>query len=99
MIKSGKNIIIGAFFIVQILCEITLADNLVKDIRISDSVESSRIVIDIQKAPSTKVFYLQNPERVVVDISSAKLGNNFKSSKLKENWSEVLDLQIEGNHL
>ena len=83
MIKSGKNIIIGAFFIVQILCEITLADNLVKDIRISDSVESSRIVIDIQKAPSSKVFYLQNPERVVVDISSAKLGNNFKSSKLK----------------
>ena len=82
MIKSGKNIIIGAFFIVQILCEITLADNLVKDIRISDSVESSRIVIDIQKAPSSKVFYLQNPERVVVDISSAKLGNNFKSSKL-----------------
>ena len=82
MIKSAKNIIIGAFFIIQILCEITLADNLVKNIRISDSAESSRIVIDIQKAPSSKVFYLQNPERLVVDISSTKLGNNFKSSKL-----------------
>ena len=82
MIKSAKNIIIGAFFIIQILCEITLADNLVKNIRISDSAESSRIVIDIKKAPSSKVFYLQNPERLVVDISSTKLGNNFKSSKL-----------------
>ena len=82
MIKSSKKIIIGAFFIVLIFCEITLADNLVKDIRISESAESSRIVIDIQKAPSSKVFYLQNPERVVVDISNAKLGNNLKSSKL-----------------
>ena len=82
MIKSGKKIIIGAFFIVLIFCEITLADNLVKDIRISESAESSRIVIDIQKAPSSKVFHLQNPERVVVDISNAKLANNFKSSKL-----------------
>ena len=82
MIKSGKKIIIGAFFIVLIFCEITLADNLVKDIRISESAESSRIVIDIQKAPSSKVFHLQNPERVVVDISNAKLANNFKSTKL-----------------
>ena len=82
MIKSGKKIIIGAFFIVLIFCEITLADNLVKDVRISESAESSRIVIDIQKAPSSKVFHLQNPERVVVDISNAKLANNFKSSKL-----------------
>ena len=82
MIKSGKKIIIGAFFIVLIFCEITLADNLVKDLRISESAESSRIVIDIQKAPSSKVFHLQNPERVVVDISNAKLANNFKSSKL-----------------
>ena len=82
MIKSGKKIIIGAFFIVLIFCEITLADNFVKDIRISESAESSRIVIDIQKAPSSKVFHLQNPERVVVDISNAKLANNFKSTKL-----------------
>ena len=82
MIKSGKNIIYGTFFIVQFLCEVTLADNLLKDIRISDSADSSRIVIDIQKAPSSKVFYLQNPERVVIDINDAKLGNNLKSSKL-----------------
>lgn len=51
----------------------------VHDVRMWRSPDNTRIVFDVNKAVEHKVFVLQSPHRVVVDIYSAQLGEEISS--------------------
>src|SRR5712671_5169945 len=45
----------------------------VKDVRLSASSETTRIVFDLSQTTSEQVFVLHSPERVVIDFTDARL--------------------------
>ncbi len=45
----------------------------VKDARVSASGDTTRMVLDLSQAASSHVFTLDNPQRVVIDITDARL--------------------------
>lgn len=52
---------------------------LVKDIRVSSTGDATRVVFDLSAAVSERVFTLENPERVVIDIADARLEKSLAS--------------------
>ena len=68
------------FFIFLLFCQVSLAQNILKDIRISSSNDESRIVIDLHEKSSSNIFSLENPDRLVIDLKNTKLKKGFKLS-------------------
>ena len=68
------------FFISLLFCQVSLAQNILKDIRISSSNDDSRIVIDLHEKSSSNIFSLENPDRLVIDLKNTKLKKGFKLS-------------------
>ena len=68
------------FFISLLFCQVSLAQNILKDIRISSSNDDSRIVIDLHEKSSSNIFSLENPNRLVIDLKNTKLKKGFKLS-------------------
>ena len=68
------------FFIFLLFCQVSLAQNILKDIRISSSNDDSRIVIDLHEKSSSNIFSLENPDRLVIDLKNTKLKKGFKLS-------------------
>ena len=66
------------FFIFLFFCQISLAQNILKDIRISSSNDDSRIVIDLHEKSSSNIFSLDSPNRLVIDLKNTKLKKGFK---------------------
>ncbi len=66
------------FFIFVFFCQVSLAQNTLKDIRISSSNDDSRIVIDLHEKSSSNIFSLDNPNRLVIDLKNTKLKKGFK---------------------
>ena len=66
------------FFIFVFFCQVSLAQNTLKDIRISSSNDDSRIVIDLHEKSSSNIFSLDSPNRLVIDIKNTKLKKGFK---------------------
>ena len=66
------------FFIFVFFCQVSLAQNTLKDIRISSSNDDSRIVIDLHEKSSSNIFSLENPNRLVIDLKNTKLKKGFK---------------------
>lgn len=52
----------------------------VKAVRVSNSSEKTRIVVDATKETTYKVSVLSNPQRIVVDISNAWVGADVKKT-------------------
>lgn len=52
---------------------------LVKDIRVSANGDTTRVVFDLSAAVSERLFTLENPERVVIDIADARLEKSLAS--------------------
>jgi len=52
---------------------------LVKNVRVSSSGDSTRVVFDLSDAVSERVFTLENPERVVIDIADARFDSLLAS--------------------
>src|SRR5262249_37615244 len=46
----------------------------IRDVRMSTGAEGTRVVLELSKAAPHTLFTLDNPDRVVVDISNATLG-------------------------
>ena len=68
------------FFIFLFFCQVSLAQNILKDIRISSSNDDSRIVIDLHEKSSSNIFSLENPNRLVIDLKNTILKRGFKLS-------------------
>ena len=66
------------FFIFVFFCQVSLAQNTLKDIRISSSNDDSRIVIDLHEKSSSNIFSLDSPNRLVIDLKNTKLKKGFK---------------------
>ena len=66
------------FFIFLFFCQVSLAQNILKDIRISSSNDDSRIVIDLHEKSSSNIFSLDSPNRLVIDLKNTKLKKGFK---------------------
>lgn len=56
----------------------------VRDLRLWASTESTRVVLDLSGVASHRLFTLSNPERVVIDIPSARMadGNSTSSAAI-----------------
>jgi len=53
------------------------------DIRVHNTLEKKRIVIDLSKKAKYTIFQLNNPNRLVVDIKQAKIESSLKVPKFK----------------
>ena len=62
------------------------AANKLDSVRIWDAPDSTRVVLDLSKAPDYSYFSLTNPQRLVIDLKDASTKVKFeslaKSSKL-----------------
>lgn len=62
--------------------------NLITGFRTDDKSDSSRFVMESVKNPDYRIFILDNPTRVVIDVNNAELGGaaspNFESYRIKE---------------
>ncbi len=63
----------------------------VNDIRIWQSPESVRLVLDLSRAHEHKIFQLKNPDRIVVDLADADL--KMDMSKVENNSTEIIRLR------
>lgn len=88
------------FFIFLLFCQVSLAQNILKDIRISSSNDDSRIVIDLHEKSSSNIFSLENPDRLVIDLKNTKLKKGFKlSSYPRESIRNIRFSEGNGSHL
>lgn len=82
-----------------------LANNQVQNVRISPAADNTRVVLDLAAAPQFKYFTLENPDRLVIDLSQVRtnsrlpathgesaLVRNIRSSSNQNTMRIVLDL-------
>ncbi len=71
----GRVLIDAVFFILALsaLSTLSVASTTISAVRVSHSDAGARIVFDMSKATDHKLFKLQNPERLVIDIDDAAL--------------------------
>lgn len=55
-----------------------------RDVRVWDGPENTRVVFDLSAGSAHRVFSLQNPHRVVVDLDGAKPASAFDPAKVAE---------------
>ena len=88
------------FFIFLFFCQVSLAQNTLKDIRISSSNDDSRIVIDLHEKSSSNIFSLDSPNRLVIDLKNTKLKKGFKlTSYPRENIRNIRFSEGNGSQL
>lgn len=58
----------------------TVAATVVEGVRLWDSPERTRVVFDLSDPAEHQVFTLTDPERIVIDLSNAELGQGFSPS-------------------
>lgn len=63
------------------LSQSLLASAVIHDVRLWSSPEKTRLVFDLDKPVKHKIFSLENPSRVVIDIPATKM--QFDASKLE----------------
>ncbi len=99
----GANLCFVLFLFCGLVAELQSAE--VRDIRIWRAPDHTRVVFDLSEQKKFKLFSLQNPERVVIDMSSGKMRADLKSldfsktplkkirsSSTKKGFRIVLDL-------
>lgn len=62
----------------------------IENIRVAKNGQVTRIVFDTNKIPTYKIFTLNNPGRVVIDLSNAKLATNVDQSVFNASFVEKL---------
>ena len=53
----------------------------VKDLRIGNQANGARIVFDLDKSVNYRVFVLDSPKRLVIDLDDAEIKNNYPAPK------------------
>lgn len=59
---------------------VVCADTSINNIRIAKNGQLTRMVLDANKTPSYKIFTLNNPSRLVIDLEDAKLATRINPS-------------------
>ncbi len=62
----------------------------IKNIRVAKNGQVTRIVFDTNEIPTYKIFTLNNPGRVVIDLSDATLATNIDQSVFNASFVEKL---------
>ena len=87
MYKLHKTIIFSLFLMV--LPDLAYSKSILKDIRINQASNETRLVLDLTEKVKYKLFTLNRPERIVIDLYETKLNKglrtNLKSSGLIKN--------------
>ncbi len=84
-----RKILVGKGHKIAMLLAVLVAENClaasasIESVRVRQSPERTRIVFDVSQPVEHKVFALENPRRLVIDITNAKLNANFSSVDLK----------------
>jgi len=81
IISKYRTIFIIAF--VLLISNSVSAEALLKNIRVSTESLETRLVIDVSQAIKYKVFTLNRPNRVVVDLYQADISSKLKQDKEK----------------
>lgn len=105
--KSAKFGLIVKYLVLAILAIIlgltssALANSFdVEDIRVAKNGQVTRVVFDTSTIPSYKIFTLNNPTRLVIDLSNAKLATKINQSIFSSSFVEKLrHAQRENNKL
>lgn len=72
------RIVLAVFILMLQIPFSVLACADVKGVRLWHAPESSRLVFDLDRASEHKIFTLNSPNRLVIDIENARLVSNFK---------------------
>lgn len=76
--NNFNRLIVKALFCFYLLFSIqALANNQVQNVRISTAAENTRVVFDLSAAPEFKYFTLENPDRLVIDLSKVRAGSRL----------------------
>ena len=78
-----KSFITAVVLFVCLLMNITnvFAITKVKDLRIGNQANGARIVFDLDKSVNYRVFVLDSPKRLVIDLDDAEIKNNYPAPK------------------
>ena len=94
--KSQKYRLSATFFLALLAALILLpciavADSFdVKNIRVAKNGQVTRVVFDTNATPSYKMFTLNNPSRLVIDLSNAKLSTQVNQSVFDSSFVKQL---------
>jgi N-acetylmuramoyl-L-alanine amidase len=69
---------------VSILCSVHVSAADIKDVRLWRSPEYTRIVFDVDTRVEYSIFTLENPNRIVIDISNARISSNLSQLDFKD---------------
>ena len=87
MYKLHKTIIFSLFL--TVLPDLAYSKSILKDIRINQTSNETRLVLDLTEKVKYKLFTLNRPERIVIDLYETELNKglrtNLKSSGLIKN--------------
>ena len=78
-LKPYLSRVLLIFGLTMFACELLAAE--ITDIRVWNSPEKTRIVFDLSSEVKYKVFEVNNPDRVVIDISKSKYSGKLPSTK------------------
>ncbi len=82
-------IVFSAIF--TVLPCLVLADSFkVENIRVAKNGQVTRVVFDTNAVPSYKIFTLNNPRRVVIDLAGAKLSTKVNQAVFKASFVDKL---------
>ena len=78
-----KSFITSAVLFFCLLMNIAsvFATTKVKDLRIGNQANGARIVFDLDKSVNYRVFVLDSPKRLVIDLDDAEIKNNYPAPK------------------
>jgi N-acetylmuramoyl-L-alanine amidase len=85
------RLIIAFIAIFSFLPASAFADSLtVKNVRVAKNGQVTRVVFDTSAAPSYKIFTLNNPQRIVIDLTNARLSTDVDQSVFNASFVDKL---------
>ncbi len=83
--------IIGLFVIIFSFSTHAYAESVdVKNVRVAKNGQVTRVVFDTNAIPSYKIFTLNNPSRVIIDLTNAKLSTSVDQSVFESSFVQKL---------
>ena len=71
------------FSVFLLFSELINAESILNGIRISNDNNKTRLVLDFYLNVNSNIFYLKNPDRLVIDLDNARLSASFKKKSIK----------------
>jgi len=78
------QILLVALAAISILFSVDVSAADIKDVRLWRSPDYTRIVFDVDSKVEYSIFTLENPDRIVIDISNARISSNLSQLDFKD---------------